>query len=154
MPAGLILVIMPIPSSRAFVLPYSLLLAATILIMATFVLEEVQHTARRSGHMSIRVRADDILRRNVQPLVQQLKKQVLQDDICSALGATTGSVNIHQSIGFHDGDPEAIALHSVNGLETRERVQFRSPVSDSRLLAGFQRMLNVQRSHNPVFRGA
>jgi hypothetical protein len=125
-------------SCRGFVLPYSLLLSSTILVLATLVLKEGQHTADRRQREALRQRTSSLLMQNMKPLVSHLENLVFGQRMCTALLRAEAGHSLFMTVGYPDDDSGAANLSSLPTSAPGGDVFFQSPVSGTVLQAGYE----------------
>lgn len=76
--------VMKQPPSSAFILPQALVLATSILVLATLLLEQQLHFSKLAQSRALHLRAESALRLNAAALVRHLELSVLDPSVASA----------------------------------------------------------------------
>ena len=121
---------------RAFVLPFTLLLATTLLVLALLALEQSRQRLRENGADQLRFQTETLITRSVPSLAGRLNRILRDGHAASALLDTAWGEAGLRSVAVAAGAEQPVPLYSVSHDSERGEVQFRSPVKDLFLQAG------------------
>ncbi len=121
-----------------FALPFSLVMAGSILVLAVLVLQQAEFARSISERRRLHRQARETLLAQVQPLGRRLSREVLQDRSTSAIRRIgDGPGNEFLPLLLTDTGEEALLASVASGTDV---VNFQSPVSGGRLRAGWIRI--------------
>ena len=121
--------------ASGFILPFTLLLASPILVLAVLSTSHGFNHLRAREHALLRSRTDSLLRLNVKPLVDKLASRILEGDSTSALIELDPDVPESLRPILLNPEGSRIPLHSESAPGTMPTVRFASPLSDMDLAA-------------------
>ena len=131
---------MPKSSRQGFILPFTLLLAASVLVLTLLALRESLHSLHRQSARLAHSWTTQSLRHQVRPLLERLGKTVLDADGSSALLPVGDEERLLRPVYLTTPGDGPVALHSAGNGIPPSVARFQSACSENHLHAGWQHL--------------
>ncbi|MEX0331672.1 MAG: hypothetical protein AB3N64_09645 [Puniceicoccaceae bacterium] len=138
---------MPESPREGFVLPFTLMLASSIVILSLFILKDNQHVLRKSRVDLEHLRARQSLKEQVAPLVRYLEQTIFNSSGTSALLQADPSGFHWMSVCYSEEEGVPHPLYTRQGQEGAISARFTSAVSDNSLQSEWRRLSPENADH-------
>jgi hypothetical protein len=132
--------------SEGFILPFTLLIASAVMLLAVLAAERIHFHMVAREHALLRTRTENMLRQNVLPLAERLGELILDGESTSALIPNDPAHPSPLKPLRINRNGKQVPLHSIRPENPGDAVCFNSPLS-SECLAASRVTLSPQNHH-------